>query len=124
MAGDLLGLEINWKERTKEARRKVDISISELSMQAKPINFSSVSKHSGVSKNFLYKDKVTRDKIEQLRQYEINKEMNQRAKYDRTSSSKDTIIKAKDRRIVKLEEENRKLRSELECLRAKIYEML
>jgi hypothetical protein len=123
MAGDLKGLKTSWEERTNETRRKADEAISELLSQSKPVNFSEISKHSGVSRNFLYKDEETRKKIEQLRQHEENKKARQRAKYDKTSNSKDVIIKAKDKRIAKLEEENRKLRDEIEHLRGKLYEM-
>lgn len=43
-------------------------------------------------------------------------------KYDRTSKSKDVLISAKDKRIARLEEENRELKKELETLRRLIYE--
>lgn len=123
MAISIKGLEETWKHKTEEAKRKTDIAITELSAQGKKINFNSVSKLSGVSKNFLYTDKETRKKIENFRQYNVNKEINQRAKYDKTSNSKDVIIKAKDKRIAKLEEENRKLKAEVEHLRGKLYEL-
>ena len=78
---------------------------------------------SGVSKSFLYDDRTIRERIEQLRLADVDKEMNKRARYDKTSKSKDVIIAAKDRRIAKLEEENRKLRSENEHLRGRLYDM-
>lgn len=40
--------------------------------------------------------------------------MNQRAKYDKTSKSKDIIIMAKDKKIKELEQENKKLKEQLE----------
>ena len=43
-------------------------------------------------------------------------------KYDKTSKSKDVIIAAKDKRIAKLEEENRRLQNEVNNLMAKLYE--
>ena len=43
-------------------------------------------------------------------------------KYDRTSKSKDVLIEAKDKRIAKLEEENLRLRRELDNLRRLLYE--
>ena len=123
MAINMEGIEEHRKFQTEEARRKVDVAITELSIQSKLINFNSISKCSGVSKSFLYKDKKTCEKIEQFRQRDINKDINQRAKYDKTSISKDVIIKAKDKRITKLEEENRKLKDENERLRGKLYTM-
>ena len=120
---DMKGLKKNWQERTTEAREKANKSISELSAQGKSVNFSSVSKLSGCSKNFLYNDKEIREKIENRRKYEVQKEMNQRAKFDVNTSSKDVIITAKDKRIAKLEAENSRLRDEVERLRGKLYEM-
>ena len=123
MPGDIKGLKQNWKERTDEAREKANKAISELSTQEKDVNFSSVWKLSGVSKSFLYDDKEIRERIEKIRGYEMRKEINQRAKFDKTSKSKDIIIESKDKRIAKLEEENRRLRDEVERLRGKFYEM-
>ena len=123
MAINMEGLKDSCKQRTEEARRKVDVAIMELSIQDKSVNFNSISKHIGVSKNFLYNDEETREKIEQYRHRDINKDMNRRAKYDKTSSSKDVIIVSKDKRIAKLEAENRKLKDELERIRGKLYEI-
>jgi hypothetical protein len=47
--------------------------------------------------------------------------MNQRAKTDKTSKSKDVIIMAVKKRIDELEKENKKLKNQLEVLRGKLY---
>ena len=123
MAGSIKGLEANWKQRADGARAKAEEAINELRIKGAKINFNSVAETSGVSKSFLYDDRTIKKKIEQLRLADVDKEMNKRARYDKTSKSKDVIISVKDRRIAKLEEENRKLRSENECLRGRLYEM-
>ena len=123
MPGDIKGLKRNWRERTDEAREKAAKAISELSIQGKGVNFSSVWKLSGVSKSFLYSDKSIRQMIENIRKREVQKNMNQRAKFDMNAGSKDIIIKAKDKHIAKLEAENKKLCDEVELLRGKLYEM-
>lgn len=123
MAGDIKGLRASWTDRTNEAKRKVAVAISELSHLATPINFNSVSKHSGVSKGFLYGNQEVRAMIEEYRQAAVETEINRHAKFDKTPNSKDVIIKAKDKRIAKLEAENRKLKSDIERLRGKLYEM-
>ena len=123
MAGSMKGLEENWKQRADEARAKAENAINELQMKGTTINFNSVAKVSGVSKSFLYDDKAIKQRIEQLRIADVDKEMNKRVRYDKTSKSKDVIIAAKDRHIAKLEEENRKLRSENERLRGRLYDM-
>lgn len=123
MAGSMRGLEANWKQRADGTRARAEAAISELQMKGAKINFNSVAKASGVSKSFLYDDSTIREGIEQLRLADMGKEINKRARYDKTSKSKDVIIAAKDRRIAKLEEENRKLRSENERLRGRLYDM-
>lgn len=50
--------------------------------------------------------------------------MNQIAKYYKTDKSKDIIIMAKDKKIKELEEENKKLKKQLEILRGKLYERI
>ena len=115
------GLKVNYKERTGEARKLAQKAIMELVSEGKKVNFNSVHNRSGVSKSFLYEDNETRKQIEEQRAHDIDREMNRRARYEKTSRSKDVIIEAKDRRIARLEEENKKLRVEIEHLRGLIY---
>lgn len=123
MAGNMKGLEANWKQRADAARERAKAAIAELQMKGVKINFNSIAQTSGVSKTFLYDDSVIRERIEQIRLSEVDKAMNKRARYDKTSKSKDVVIAAKDRRIAKLEEENRKLRIENERLRGRLYDI-
>ena len=118
------GLKKYAEEKTKITLEKVDKSIRELSLNGEKINFNSVAIASGVSKTFLYSHEDVKKRIEELRQQQVSKEMNQRAKYDKTAKSKDIIIIAKDKKIRELEEENRKLKEQLEILRGKLYEKL
>lgn len=123
MAGSMKGLEANWKQRADGARARAEDAINELQAKGAKINFNSVAKTSSISKSFLYDDITIRERIEQLRLADMGKEINKRAGYDKTSKSKDVVIAAKDRRIAKLEEENRELRSENERLRGRLYDM-
>jgi hypothetical protein len=59
--------------------------------------------------------------LEQKVSTKIDNFINRRARYDKTAKSKDVIIAAKDKRIARLEEENRKLKAELETLRGMVY---
>ncbi len=52
----------------------------------------------------MYKEPKVRKTIEEIRKIEVSNKMNQRAKYDKTSKSKDVIIDVKDRKIAKLED--------------------
>ncbi|HBH1635276.1 TPA: transposase [Clostridioides difficile] len=124
MSDNTKGLKEYAKQRSKMALDKVDKAIRELSLTEQKVNFNSVSQLSGVSKTFLYNNDEIKKRIEELRDKQVSKTINQRAKYDKTSKSKDIIIMAKDKKIKELEEENKKLKEQLEVLRGKLYEKL
>jgi len=121
MDNQLRGLAENAIKRTLETRAQALNTINQLVAVGETVNFSSVHKHSGISKNFLYTDEETRKIIEEQRARDVDSKMNRRAKYDKTSRSKDVVIATKDRRIAKLEAENRTLKMELENLRGLLY---
>jgi hypothetical protein len=124
MAGSIKGLEVNWKHRTDKTYKAAMKTIDDLHSQGKEINFNSVSKASNISKSYLYKEPKVRKLIEEMRKTDVSNKMNQRAKYDKTSRSKDVIIDAKDRKIAKLEDENHKLSHEIEYLRGLLYQKI
>lgn len=118
------GLNEYAKNKTKMTLEKVDKAIRELSLGEHKINFNSVSNLSGVSKNFLYKNAEIKQRIEELRDKQIEKVIKQKLKYDKTDKSKDIIIMAKDKKIKELQEDNIKLKVQLEVLRGKLYEKI
>ena len=124
MADHTKGLKEYAKKKTQLTLEKVDKAIRELSLTEQKINFNSVSQLSGVSKPFLYNNEDVKKRIEELRNKQTSKVMNQRAKYDKTAKSKDIIIMAKDKKIKELEVENKKLKEQLEILRGKLYQSL
>ena len=115
------GLQRSNTERTRIAREKALQAIDGLKVEGKQVNFSTVSQRCGISRHFLYEDAEIRKTIEEQRKNDVNDEINKRAKFDKTSKSKDVIIAAKDRRIARLEEENKRLRAEVITLRGMIY---
>jgi cell shape-determining protein MreC len=122
MAGSTKGLKEYAKHKSEITLEKVDKAIRELSLTEQKINFNSVSQLSGVSKTYLYNNEEVKKRIEELRDRQVSKIINQRAKYDKTSKSKDIIILAKDKKIKELEKENKKLKEQLEVIRSKLYE--
>lgn len=122
MADTTKHLEISWKKRSEEAKEKALKTIQLLKSEGGAVNFNSVHMRSGVSKNYLYKEPEIREHIEACRQSEKARSDAWHSKYDKSSKSKDVIIEAKDKRIVKLESENKKLRHEVEVLRGMLYE--
>lgn len=124
MADHTKGLKEYAKNKSKVTLEKVDNAIRELSLTEQKINFNSVSKLGGVSKTFLYNNEDIKKRIEELRDKQTSRTMNQRAKYDKTAKSKDIIIMAKDKKIKELQDENKKIKEQLEVLRGKLYEKL
>ena len=115
-------LEGSWRKRSDEAQERVLKAIKALKACGEPVNFNTVHVKSGASKNYLYNNEIIRKEIETLRSQEAAKAGAWHKKYDRTSKSKDVLIEAKDKRIAKLEEENLRLRRELDNLRRLLYE--
>jgi hypothetical protein len=124
MAGSTRGLKEYAKNKSKITLEKVDNAIRELSLTEQKINFNSVCQLSGVSKTFLYNNKDIKKRLEELRDKQTSKTMNQRAKYDKTAKTKDIIIMAKDKKIKELEQKNKKFKEQLELLRGKLYEKI
>jgi len=115
-------LESSWKKRGEDAQEKALIAIRILQAKGEPVNFGSVQKLSGVSKNFLYKNAEIRKHIETIRAASTDREQKQQFRYQKTQRSKDTVVEAKDKRIAKLEKENERLKSEVEVLRGLLYD--
>jgi hypothetical protein len=122
MGTNINGLMTYSKNKKDTSIAKVDEAIKSLAFEGAKINFNTVSKRSGVSKSFLYSNEIIQTRIETLRNRQINHNINQRAKFDQTAKSKDVIIAAKDKSIAKLEEENTKLRLQIEFLQTRLYE--
>lgn len=115
-------LEQSWQRKAEEAKGRVSKAIKELKSRGEPINFNTVHIESGASKSYLYKTPEIRETIEVERSAAAARAGAWHKKYDRTSRSKDVVIEAKDKRIAKLEDENRQLRQELDNLRRLLYE--
>ena len=122
MSERIKNLESSWDKRKENARQKALAAIEYLRIHKREINFNSVHVQSGVSKNYLYKDPELRKAIEDCREKGICEKKAWHEKYDKTSKSKDVIIAAKDKRIAKLEEENKQLKKQISNLLAQLYD--
>ncbi|MCC3359708.1 DUF6262 family protein [Bacillus sp. REN16] len=115
------GVKKHAQMKSQEAAQKVDQAIQRLIKTKAKINFNQVAMESGVSKAFLYNNPELRNRIEGLRkQQEVNSP--QTIKRNMTDASKDALITAKNNRIKKLEEENKRLKDELLKLRGIVYD--
>jgi Family of unknown function (DUF6262) len=113
--------------RKVEKRKRVDEAITRLAREQQSINFNSVAKAASVSKAYLYTQQDLRERIEALRQQELEQAVRERVDRPapgKTDASKDLVILAKDRRIKELEAENRKLRQQLKATLGKAYDEL
>lgn len=114
-------LEGSWKQRKENALRLANETIDQLLLHKESVNFNSVHMQSGLSKSYLYQTSEIRKRIEECRQADYARKKVWHEKYDKTSKSKDVIIAAKDKRIEKLEEENKRLQKEVNNLMALLY---
>jgi hypothetical protein len=78
----------------------------------------------GVTKAYLYNHPELRDHIETLRASQRNTITPQRTLSERTESSREVLLAAKDRRIKELEQENQRLKEELKMALGKLYEQI
>jgi hypothetical protein len=121
------GMVAHAHRRKEEKRLRVDEVITRLVRERQTINFNAVAIAAGVSKAYLYSHPDLRQRIEALRQQEMEQAI--RGRVDRlatgkTDASKDLVILAKDRRIKELEAENRKLQQQLKIALGKAYDRL
>jgi hypothetical protein len=122
MADRIKNLEKSWRARSEDAKTRAIETIRQMQIEKMPVNFNSVHIRSGLSKNYLYNEPEIRRCIEETRKNEVETKQIFHEKYDKTSKSKDVIIEAMKNRMAKLEEENRKLRSEVGLLRGMLYD--
>lgn len=67
MSLEIVGLKKYAQNKSKVTQEKAEISILKLLNDNKKVNFNSVSKHSGISKSFLYNNKKIKQEIEKIR---------------------------------------------------------
>src|SRR6266571_8204492 len=72
------GLVAHAHQRKEEKRKRVDEAIIHLLREQKAINFNSVAKAANVSKAYLYSQPELRDRIEVLRQQELEQKIRKR----------------------------------------------
>ncbi len=123
---DTRGLTAHAKQRSEEKRKCVDEAIDRLLRQQQAINFNSVAQAAGVSKAYLYCQPELRERIEALRQQQLEHVACERITrpIGKTDTSKDLVIFAKERRIKELEAENHKLQRQLKTALGKAYDQI
>ena len=125
-ARDTSGLAAHAKQRSEEKRKRVDEGIDRFLREQLTINFNSVAMAAGVSKAYLYSQPDLRERIAALRQQQKEHVVRERIArpVGKTDASKDLVILAKERRIKELEEENRRLKKDLQVALGTAYDRL
>ena len=95
-------------------RQKALEAIEYLDKHGKPINFNSVAKISGLSKTTLYNSKELREKIESYRNEATPIAVKTRKKVELSEASSKAIIESLKRKNKALQEENKRLKEQLE----------
>lgn len=103
------------KEKSEKTRGNVEKVISKMSLEGKMINFNTVSKETGVSKSWLYKELDVRKRIETHRELQ-QKSLKIGNRIKKSTRSDDTLIKTLKVRIKELEKENKVLKKQIEKL--------
>lgn len=115
------GLRQHAARKKEQAIKRVDETIRQLVKDKQRITFNSVSQASGVAKSYLYTNQDIRSRIEALRKQQEGISPKQ-VKREMTDSSKDVLLAAKNKRIQELEDENKRIKRELQRLRGQLYE--
>jgi AcrR family transcriptional regulator len=121
------GMVAHAHHRKQEKRKHVEEAITRLLREQQAITFNAVAKAARVSKAYLYTQPDLRERIEALRQQELEQAVRQRTAHPaagKTDASRDLVILAKDRRIKELDAENRKLQQQLKVALGKAYDRL
>lgn len=108
-------------QRKAQTFQKVDAAIKKLIRSSGSINFNSVASEAGLSKATLYNHKEIRDRIEGLRNQQGQTPTTKKIKHQMDENNKDAIIASLQRRIKKLESENKQLREQLKVAYGEIY---
>lgn len=108
-------------KKSEETLKKVDQSIKELIKNKELINFNTVANSAGVSKSFLYNNKLIRKKIESLRSQQQQVKSPKSVIRNMSDKSKDATIEMLRERIKKLETKNKSLKEENKRLLGEKY---
>ncbi|MEC5303880.1 DUF6262 family protein [Bacillus thuringiensis] len=124
--------EYNRKEQLKSIHlsrknstfKKVDEAIKRLIRAKENVNFNSVASEASVSKATLYNHQELRERIEGLREQQAQAHTPKQIKRELNDNNKDAIIASLQRRIKKIESENKQLREQLKVAYANVYKQL
>ena len=110
--------------RKSATYQKVDEAVQRLVRANVNINFNSVASEAGVAKATLYNNLELRDRIESLRQQQAKAPTSKQIKREMDDNNKDALIASLQRRIKRLDGENKELREQLKVAYAEVYKKI
>ena len=111
------GLKAHAENKRKECLKRFNLAIQSLLREGNSINFNSVSKKSGLSTAWLYRNKEVRQKIEILRKEQVR---SKKVEYSLKEESKNAVIIALKNRVKLQEKEIKELKNQIEVLYGQI----
>ena len=112
------------ESRKASTFQKVDEAIHRLVRAYESINFNSVASEAGIAKATLYNHQELRERIESLRQQQEQAPTPKQTKREMDDNNKDALIASLQRRIKKLDGENKELREQLKVAYAQVYKKI
>lgn len=117
------GLTAHARAISQDARRRVVEALNRLEVEGRAVTFRGVAEAAQVTTAYLYAQPDLRERIETLRRRPVTPQEPSRVR-PRTDKSREVLLAAKEKRIRELEEENRRLKAELQTAYGKLYERL
>lgn len=119
------GLAKAAKQRRVDTIKRVNTVLEIFLKAGNAINFNSISKAAKVGKVWLYNEESIRKKIEELRQKTktINIQSSSSEIQSSSSKSKRNIIAMLKERVHSVENENKKLKEQIELLYGQLYKL-
>ncbi len=112
------GLEAHVQQKRESAIKRTEDAIAKLERENRPVNFKTVSEESGVSRTWLYKEPEIKDKINQIKNKQINKSCSRKNIVNQLNNQFIDISQIDElkTKIKKLSTENYTLRNHLEVV--------
>ena len=111
------------RQKSIDATKKVETAITGLLKAKESISVAKVAEHSGVSRQWIYKNEPILGRIKRLIEQQAGtpRALPKRSQ-SRSEASKDSIIEVLKSRIKALEDENRTLKLQLEAVYGQLYD--
>lgn len=111
------------RQKSIDATKKVEAAITGLLKAKESISVAKVSEHSGVSRQWIYKNESILGRIKRLIEQQAGAPRTPpKRSQSRSEASKDSIIEVLKSRIKALEDDNRTLKLQLEAAYGQLYD--